>query len=131
MAETDAGGSGKTDGGESLASWLGINRATLAVLVVTAGLGLSEEIWRNFLAIHLKDSLTGVNQAAQVLGAVKYMGIFAVLVNLLEADRTEKIDRLGEGSLQELHHEKVEEHLQDSFEPVFRGAEPTRVMGDR
>ncbi|MBN1662405.1 MAG: MFS transporter [Deltaproteobacteria bacterium] len=69
---------------ESVAGWLGINRATLAVLVVIGGLGLSEEIWRNFLAIHLKDSITGVNHAAQVLGAVKYMGIFAVLVNLLE-----------------------------------------------
>ncbi len=84
MAETDAAGSGKSGGGESLASWLGVNRATMAVLIVTAGLGLSEEIWRNFLAIHLKDSLTGVNHAAQVLGAVKYMGIFAVLVNILE-----------------------------------------------
>ena len=85
MADADLPESCKpADGKESLASWLGINRATLAVLVVTAGLGLSEEIWRNFLAIHLKDSLTGANHAAQVLGAVKYMGIFAVLVNLLE-----------------------------------------------
>jgi MFS family permease len=72
---------GKT---ESIAGWLGINRATLAVLIVIGGLGLSEEIWRNFLAIQLKDSVTGVNQAAQVLNAAKYMGIFAVLVNLLE-----------------------------------------------
>src|SRR5574340_946898 len=85
MADADLPESCKPgDGKESLASWLGVNRATLAVLVVTAGLGLSEEIWRNFLAIHLKDSLTGVNHAQQVLGAVKYMGIFAVLVNLLE-----------------------------------------------
>ena len=67
-----------------MAGWLGINRATLAVLIVIGGLGLSEEIWRNFLAIQLKDSVTGVNQAAQVLNAAKYMGIFAVLVNLLE-----------------------------------------------
>ena len=72
---------GKT---ESMAGWLGINRATLAVLIVIGGLGLSEEIWRNFLAIQLKDSVTGVNQADQVLNAAKYMGIFAVLVNLLE-----------------------------------------------
>ncbi|MCX5840624.1 MAG: hypothetical protein NTY16_04035 [Deltaproteobacteria bacterium] len=69
---------------ESIAGWLGINRATLAVLIVIGGLGLSEEIWRNFLAIQLKDSVTGVNQAAQVLNAAKYMGIFAVLVNFLE-----------------------------------------------
>ena len=67
-----------------MVGWLGINRATLAVLIVIGGLGLSEEIWRNFLAIQLKDSVTGVNQAAQVLNAAKYMGIFAVLVNLLE-----------------------------------------------
>jgi MFS family permease len=66
------------------AGWLGINRAMAGVLVVTAGLGLSEEIWRNFLAIHLKNSVTGVNAAGQVLAAAKYMGIFAVLVNLLE-----------------------------------------------
>ena len=67
-----------------MVGWLGINRATLAVLIVIGGLGLSEEIWRNFLAIQLKDSVTGVNQADQVLNAAKYMGIFAVLVNLLE-----------------------------------------------
>ncbi len=84
MADAGSPGSRRAAGGESLASWLGVNRATMAVLIVTAGLGLSEEIWRNFLAVHLKDSLTGVNHAAQVLGAVKYMGIFAVLVNLLE-----------------------------------------------
>ena len=63
------------------AGWLGIYRATLAVLVIIGGLGLSEEIWRNFLAIHLKDTATGVDQ---VLTAAKYMGLFAALVNLLE-----------------------------------------------
>ncbi|MBI5536099.1 MAG: MFS transporter [Deltaproteobacteria bacterium] len=63
------------------ASWLGINRATLAVLVVTAGLGMSEEVWRSFLAIHLKDTAQGVDQ---VLAAAKYMGLFAALVNLME-----------------------------------------------
>jgi MFS family permease len=62
----------------SMAGWLGINRAMMAVLVVTAGMGLSEEIWRNFLSLHLKDTTGGVLEAA------KYMGIFAVLVNLLE-----------------------------------------------
>lgn len=69
---------------ESLAGWLGINRATLGVLVVVGGLGFAEEIWRNFLAIHLKDSVTGANQAARVLEAAKYMGIFAFFVNLFE-----------------------------------------------
>lgn len=62
----------------STAGWLGINRAMMAVLVVTAGMGLSEEIWRNFLSLHLKDTTGGVLEAA------KYMGIFAVLVNLME-----------------------------------------------
>lgn len=75
---------GGTEARESWASWLGINRATLAVLVVIGGLGFAEEIWRNFLAIHLKDSVTGVNQASRVLEAAKYMGIFAFFVNLLE-----------------------------------------------
>ena len=60
------------------AEWLGINRAMMAVLVVTAGMGFSEEIWRNFLSLYLKDTTGGV------LTAAKYMGIFAVLVNLLE-----------------------------------------------
>ena len=69
---------------ESWAGWLGINRATLAVLVVIGGLGFAEEVWRNFLAIYLKDSVTGVNPAARVLEAAKYMGIFAFFVNLLE-----------------------------------------------
>ncbi len=61
-----------------MAEWLGINRAMMAVLVVTAGMGFSEEIWRNFLSLYLKETTGGV------LTAAKYMGIFAVLVNLLE-----------------------------------------------
>ncbi|HOG16655.1 MAG TPA: MFS transporter [Syntrophales bacterium] len=69
---------------QSLAAWFGINRATAAVLVVVGGLGLAEEIWRNFLAIHLRDAVTGASEAARILGAAKYMGIFAVLVNFLE-----------------------------------------------
>lgn len=71
-------------GKESLAGWLGINRATLGVLMIIGGLGFAEEIWRNFLAIHLKDSVAAVNHASRVLEAAKYMGIFAFLVNLLE-----------------------------------------------
>lgn len=83
-ANKSAGAKGGTAGKESLAGWLGINRATLGVLVVVGGLGFAEEIWRNFLAIHLKDSVTGANQAARVLEAAKYMGIFAFFVNLFE-----------------------------------------------
>jgi hypothetical protein len=32
-----------------LGDWLGINRSTVAVLIVGGGLGLSEDLWRNFL----------------------------------------------------------------------------------
>jgi MFS family permease len=71
----------KGNAARDAAGWLGINRATLAVLVVTAGLGLAEEVWRNFLAIHLKDTAQGMDQ---VLAAAKYMGVFAALVNLME-----------------------------------------------
>ena len=63
---------------ESLASWLGINRAMLAVLVVTAGLGLSEEIWRGFFGPYLKAITKDLDQA------VGLMGVFSCLLNLLE-----------------------------------------------
>ncbi|HKW03588.1 MAG TPA: MFS transporter [Vicinamibacterales bacterium] len=63
---------------ESVASWLGLNRATLAVLVVIGCLGLSEEIWYNFLSLHLND-VTGA-----VLKAAGYVGVIASITNLLE-----------------------------------------------
>jgi MFS family permease len=69
---------------ESLACWLGINSATVGVLAVVGGLGFAEEIWRNFLAIYLKDTVTGVNEASRVLEAAKYMGLFAFCANLFE-----------------------------------------------
>jgi hypothetical protein len=49
---------------ESLASWLGLNRATLAILAVIGCLGLSEEVWSHFLALHLADQ-------AQAAGAAR------------------------------------------------------------
>ncbi|MBI5283137.1 MAG: hypothetical protein HY858_15745 [Candidatus Solibacter usitatus] len=61
-----------------LAEWLGVNRATLGVLVVVGGLGLSEELWRNFLAIHLN---VRTGDVAKTAG---YMGVYAFLVNLAE-----------------------------------------------
>ena len=73
---------------ESLASWLGINRATLAVLAAISGLGLAEELWRPFLALHLMDaagtvfSFSGEEEA--VGKAALYMGVFACLVNFSE-----------------------------------------------
>lgn len=55
-----------------------VSPALVAVLVVTGGLGLAEEVWRNFLSLHLKDT------SGQVLQAVKAMGVFALLLNLVE-----------------------------------------------
>jgi predicted MFS family arabinose efflux permease len=63
---------------ESVASWLGLNRATLAVLVVIGCLGLSEEIWSNFLSLYFKD-LTGA-----VYKAAAFIGVIAAIKNLLE-----------------------------------------------
>jgi predicted MFS family arabinose efflux permease len=63
---------------ESVASWLGLNRATLAVLIVIGCLGLSEEIWSNFLSLYFKD-LTGV-----VYKAAAFIGVIAAAKNLLE-----------------------------------------------
>ena len=61
-----------------MASWLGLNRATLAVLIVIGCLGLSEEIWSNFLSLYFKD-LTGV-----VYKAAAFIGVIAAGKNLLE-----------------------------------------------
>ena len=63
---------------ETAAQWLGLNRATVAVLVVIACLGLSEEIWTQFLSVYLAD-LTGA-----VLKAAAYVGVIASVTNLLE-----------------------------------------------
>ncbi|HEY3323957.1 MAG TPA: MFS transporter [Planctomycetota bacterium] len=61
---------------ESVAGWLGLNRAMVAVLIAIAGLGLSEEVWRSFLGVQLykKGDLDGL----------LYMAIYALLVNFLE-----------------------------------------------
>jgi MFS family permease len=67
-----------SSGQETAAQWLGLNRATFAVLVVIGCLGLSEEIWSNFLGIYLKE------QTASVLKAAGYIGIIAAAKNLLE-----------------------------------------------
>ena len=66
------------------AGWLGLNRASLAVLAVIGCLGLAEEIWANFLALHLKDQAAAAGAAQAVLKAAGYMGVFACLKNLLE-----------------------------------------------
>jgi predicted MFS family arabinose efflux permease len=55
-----------------------LNRATLAVLVVIGCLGLSEEIWSNFLSLYFKD-LTGA-----VYKAAAFIGVIAAIKNLLE-----------------------------------------------
>ena len=67
-----------------LADWLGLNRATLAVLAVIGCLGLSEEIWSNFLALHLKDQAASAGAERAVVAAALYMGFIASAKNLLE-----------------------------------------------
>ncbi|MBI3830771.1 MAG: MFS transporter [Planctomycetes bacterium] len=69
---------------ESLAQWLGLNRATLAVLAVIGCLGLSEEIWSNFLSLYLKDRAKAEHVQGAVLQAAQYMGYIAFAKNLLE-----------------------------------------------
>src|SRR5215831_10102980 len=63
---------------ESIAQWFGLNRSTVAVLVVIGCLGLSEEIWSNFLSIYFKD-LTGA-----VYKAAAFVGFVSSAKNLLE-----------------------------------------------
>lgn len=71
----------------ALAAWLGLNRATVAVLVAIGGLGLAEEIWKPFMPLHLKDAarqLVPPGGGDALLEAVKYTAILAFCVNLLE-----------------------------------------------
>lgn len=67
-----------------IADWLGLNRATLAVLAVIGFLGLSEEIWSNFLPLHLKKEVAGSDPDSAFVAAVLYMGVISSLKNLLE-----------------------------------------------
>jgi len=73
-----------SDKPESLASWLGINRATLAVLVVIFGLGAAEEVWKPFMPLYIKDAVQRLQAQGALLEAVKYTAILAFCVNLLE-----------------------------------------------
>jgi len=68
----------------SLSDWLGINRATLAVLAVIGCLGLSEEIWSTFLSLHLRDQTASPDPARAVATAAIYVGIISSVKNLLE-----------------------------------------------
>lgn len=68
----------------AIADWFGLNRATLAVLAVIGFLGLSEELWSNFLALHLKDQAAARDATNAVFTAAKYMGVIAFGKNLLE-----------------------------------------------
>ena len=67
------------------ADWFGLNRATLAVLAVIGCLGLSEEIWANFLSLYLKDQAAATsNTPNPIATAALYMGFIASAKNLLE-----------------------------------------------
>lgn len=67
-----------------VADWLGINRASAAVLVVIGCLGMSEEIWSNFVSLHLRDQAEATGAADAVVAAVVYVGILSSVKNLLE-----------------------------------------------
>jgi MFS family permease len=68
----------------SIADWLGLNRATLGVLAVIGCLGLSEEIWANFLGLHLKAQTTDADPARAFATAAIYVGVVSSVKNLLE-----------------------------------------------
>ncbi len=61
-----------------LKDFFGLNRSTVGVLVVVGGLGLTEELWRNFLAIYLNV------RSGDLLRAAGYMGAYAFFENLAE-----------------------------------------------
>src|ERR1044071_1543887 len=61
-----------------LADWLGLNRATVAVLVIIGCLGLSEEIWSNFVSLALNE------QTKAVLKAGMFVGLLGFAKSLLE-----------------------------------------------
>jgi MFS family permease len=67
-----------------LADWLGLNRATLAVLAVIGCLGLSEEVWRNFLGLYLKDHVAAPDPLKAIVSAALYLGFVSAATNLLE-----------------------------------------------
>jgi hypothetical protein len=68
----------------AVADWLGLNRATLGVLAVIGCLGLSEELWSNFLSLHLRDEAAARGAVHAVSTAAMYMGFIAFAKNLLE-----------------------------------------------
>jgi MFS family permease len=65
--------------------FFGLNRAALAVLVVIGCLGMAEEIWANFLPLHLQGYMPASNDPAfSVVQAALYMGLIASCKNLFE-----------------------------------------------
>jgi MFS family permease len=70
--------------GARVADWLGLNRASAAVLVVIFCLGMSEEIWSNFVSLHLRDQAAAAGARDAVKGAVMYVGVLSFAKNLLE-----------------------------------------------
>ena len=62
----------------ALADWLGLNRASVGVLIALGGLGLAEELWRPFLPLYLK------KQTGDPLNALWYTAVNAFILNLLE-----------------------------------------------
>src|SRR5215203_5812 len=69
---------------DRVADWLGLNRATIAVLAVIGCLGLSEEIWSPFLSLHFKQLAAATNPTNAVAVAALFTGVVSSLRNLLE-----------------------------------------------
>ncbi|WP_395702161.1 MFS transporter [Aquabacterium sp.] len=69
MADTQHDDSARA---HALADWFGLNRATLAVLVVVGCLGLSEEIWSSYLSLHLADRAGSIARAVELVGVLGF-----------------------------------------------------------
>jgi len=54
------------------------------VLAVIGCLGLSEEVWRNFLALHLRDLIATPDPLKAIVSAALYTGFVSSATNLLE-----------------------------------------------
>jgi MFS family permease len=67
-----------------VADWLGLTRPAAGVLAVIGCLGLAEEIWGNFLGLHLRDRAAAIDPATAVASAALYVGLASSLKNLGE-----------------------------------------------
>ncbi len=71
-------------GANRLADWFGLNRSSAVLLLVIGCLGLSEEVWSHFVALHLNDRVTAARGGDAVAVTVFYIGLLGFAKNLLE-----------------------------------------------